>query len=248
MDDRELFARQHESLRVFVREFPKASPGGRALELTGVTAAITPAAPERSVVNSVVYRDVDALAAAVGPLAASYEEAGIRAWTVWVPENDIGAVRVLEGAGHVLDAQPMAMGVELDGRFEQPPPEAVRRELDLDVVGRLNDAAYGVKLSAAMQQEPDLRLHGYLAPAEGEPQSCLITYDHEGDCSVFWVATAEEARGRGLASLLMRAALADARERGCTTSTLQATGAGYPVYARLGYRDLGRLQMWERRR
>jgi GNAT superfamily N-acetyltransferase len=248
VDDRELFARQHESLRVFVREFPKASPGGRALELGGVTAAITPATPERSVMNSVVYRDVDALAAAVGPLAASYEEAGIRAWTVWVPERDIGAVRVLEGAGHVLDAQPMAMGVELDERFEQPPAEAVRRELDMRALGRLNDVAYGHEFSPAMQTEPELPLFGYLAPPEGEAQSCAVTYDADGDCGVFWVATAPEARGRGLASLLMRAALADARERGCTTSTLQATAVGHPVYARLGYRDLGRLQMWERRR
>ena len=248
MDDRELFARQHESLRVFVREFPKASPGGRALELTGVTAAITPAAPEHSVVNSVVYRDVDALAAAVGPLAASYDEAGIRAWTVWVPEADIGAVRVLEGAGHRFDAQPMAMGMELDERFGEPPANAFRRELDLRAVGRLNDAAYGHAFSPAMQNEPELRLYGYLAPATGEAESCLVTFDAGDDCGVFWVATAPEARGRGLATLLMRAALADARERGCTTSTLQATAAGHPVYARLGYRDLGRLQMWERRR
>ena len=43
-------------------------------------------------------------------------------------------------------------------------------------------------------------------------------------------------------------ALADARERGCTTTTLVATKMGHPVYARLGYRDLGRVQMWERRK
>jgi GNAT superfamily N-acetyltransferase len=56
-----------------------------------------------------------------------------------------------------------------------------------------------------------------------------------------------QARGHGLASLLLRKALADARDRGCTITTLQATRMGYPVCARLGYRDLGRVQMWERR-
>ena len=62
------------------------------------------------------------------------------------------------------------------------------------------------------------------------------------------MGTLEAARGRGLATSLMRRALADARERGCTTTTLVATKMGHPVYARLGYRDLGRVQMWERRR
>src|SRR5438270_208278 len=57
-----------------------------------------------------------------------------------------------------------------------------------------------------------------------------------------------EALGGGLASRLLLKALADARGRGCSISTLQATRAGYPVYARLGYRDFGRVQMWERRK
>jgi hypothetical protein len=43
----------------------------------------------------------------------------------------------------------------------------------------------------------------------------------------------------------MRQGLWDAREAGCETSTLQATAAGRPVYERLGYQDLGALQMWE---
>ena len=76
----------------------------------------------------------------------------------------------------------------------------------------------------------------------------LLTADHEGDCSVWWVATAPDARGRGLASGLMRRALADGRERGARHPTLQATEVGRPVYERLGYRALrARCEMWERR-
>jgi hypothetical protein len=46
----------------------------------------------------------------------------------------------------------------------------------------------------------------------------------------------------------MTRALLDARERGCATSSLQATKMGRPVSAGLGYRDLGPIQMWERRK
>ena len=42
-------------------------------------------------------------------------------------------------------------------------------------------------------------------------------------------------------------ALIDARERGLTVSSLQATKMGYPIYERLGYEPICKLEMWERR-
>ena len=47
---------------------------------------------------------------------------------------------------------------------------------------------------------------------------------------------------------LLSRALADARERGCQTSTLVATPSGRPGYERVGYRGLGALQLSLRRR
>ena len=46
---------------------------------------------------------------------------------------------------------------------------------------------------------------------------------------------------------LMRRARLDARARACATSSLQATQAGFPVYRRLGYRDVCAINMWEHR-
>lgn len=43
----------------------------------------------------------------------------------------------------------------------------------------------------------------------------------------------------------MRAALADARDRGRTTSSLQSSEIGFPVYRSLGYRDLCAVDIWE---
>jgi GNAT superfamily N-acetyltransferase len=88
----------------------------------------------------------------------------------------------------------------------------------------------------------------HVARINGQPACGVGTNDHEGDCGVTLVATLPEARGRGLARNLLTRALLEARERGCTTSSLQATRLGYPVYRRIGYRDLGPIQMWERRR
>jgi hypothetical protein len=45
----------------------------------------------------------------------------------------------------------------------------------------------------------------------------------------------------------MQAALADARQCGCTTVSLQATEVGERLYERLGFRRLGAMELWERR-
>ncbi len=46
----------------------------------------------------------------------------------------------------------------------------------------------------------------------------------------------------------MAHALAKERDRGKQASTLIATKLGFPVYRALGYRDVGHLEMWERRK
>jgi ribosomal protein S18 acetylase RimI-like enzyme len=61
------------------------------------------------------------------------------------------------------------------------------------------------------------------------------------------VGTDPAARRRGLAAALMRLAIADAAAAGCTTTTLQATQMGRPLYRGLGYEELGEMRLWEHR-
>jgi GNAT superfamily N-acetyltransferase len=230
-----------------------ASPGGRTIERDGVVASVVPAVPERSVMNSVIYDDDRALEAALDELAAEYDDAGVLAWTVWVPEFDGATPKLLARSGHVLDATPAAMVCD-PAQVERPAPG----ELDLlqDAtfadVAALNDLAYGYSeepFRRALGDAPAVGVYLYVATVDGQPAACVVAEDHhETDCGIYWVATAPEARGRGLATALMREALADAHERGCRTSTLQATKLGQPIYERVGYRSIGTLEMWERRK
>jgi GNAT superfamily N-acetyltransferase len=249
MDDTRLYGRMHASLRVFVRLLGAASARSRAVELEGVTAAVTPATPHRSLMNSVVYENAGDLERALPDLEQLYEEAAIRAWTVWVPAHDTASAQRLSQAGHALDAAPTAMGMELD-HLATPRPH----DLDVDpapsveTLAALNDRAYELAqpdFTTAIDSLPGM--HAHVARLDGKPAACVGASDHDGDCCITLVATLPEARGRGLAGALMAMALHAARDRGCTTTTLQATKAGYPVYRRLGYRDLGPIQMWERR-
>jgi GNAT superfamily N-acetyltransferase len=228
--------------------FARAS-GAQVLEREGVVAAINPAVRERSVFNSVVYLDPAALAAAREEITAAYGHAGC-AWTVWVPERDTKTARLLEDSGHRLDARPRAMGIEL-GDVEAPDLSDLdwTAEGEIEQMAALNDAAYGFSpgtwIKGTGRDQPGL--HVYLARVGGAPAATVCSRDEGGDCSIWNVATVHAARGQGLSTALMRQVLFDAAQRGCSTSTLQATRLGAPVYRRCGYQDFGALEMWELR-
>jgi GNAT superfamily N-acetyltransferase len=251
MDERELLSRTLASLRSSYALGVKGAPDSRLLELDGLVASIVPATPERSVLNGVVYERVEALEANLEEIAAAYEAAGVRAWTVWVPEADKRAVKLLESAGHVLDASPRAMAMELDALGNPRGPEPKwSGDWDIQAAGLINDRAYGDPeglWASAMSGVPEGLAHLYLVRVDGEPASMVMVHDHEDDCVFWYAATVPEARGRGYVSALLHRALSDARDRGCRTTTTEATAMGRPVYERIGYRDLGALHMYERR-
>src|SRR5213082_3875541 len=107
-------APMRDNMRAFYRLLGRRSPGGSVVEREGLVAAIVPSCPGRSVVNAVVYERASELEAAHDELAAAYERARVRAWTVWVPESDRAAAELLASRGHRLDARPRAMTLNLD--------------------------------------------------------------------------------------------------------------------------------------
>jgi GNAT superfamily N-acetyltransferase len=236
-----------------MRHWLRLVSGGDTVERDGVFAALVRAAPERAVVNSVIYESADGLAAAYDEVAAAYAEIGAT-WTVWVPSHDREAGALLERAGHFLDAEPVVMAADLRNGVERPPDDALddwTSDGDPALVGPLNDRAYDfgtdsfTRAFAGMRAD-DMRV--YVARLDGEPAGCLTVTELDRNADVEMVAVVPEARGHGIAGKLLAHALADAAERGLETSTLVATRLGRPVYERLGYRDFATLQMWERSR
>lgn len=227
------------------------STGGAVWRRDGVVAAVVPGSPKRSFFNSVLYSDPKPLVDSIDELASLYSEAGVEAWTVWVPEADSEVAAALEAAGHKLDANPRAMAMPLgDLRIPDPDPELeIREEPDYELVSSINEVAYGFAPGEFPVMRGDLSgLRTYLGSIGGETVACAGAFTNGDDCEIVFVAVLPEGRGRGISSRLMARALADAAEHGLETTSLQATKLGYPVYVRLGYADYGELQMWERRK
>lgn len=253
MADPAAVERHRTALMSFARLTGAGAEESHVVERDGVVASVCPPVPYASIVNSVAYRDAAALGASLDDLARTYDEAGVRAWTVWVPEDDREAAELLEAAGHKLDATPTAMVADL-GEL----PDADDADLDwdananLDVVAGINDRAYEAPagmFAAAIERFGDIDgLRLYQARIDGETACVLGTYDNDDDCEIYFVATEAEHRGKGMARRLLHRALLEARDRGLAISNLQATKMGYPVYARLGYEPICTLEMWERRK
>lgn len=231
-----------------------SSEAGRVLRFPGVVAAVSPRTPDRSIFNSVLAVDATALEASIDELAGTYQSAGVRAWTVWVPDDDRASAGLLERRGHVLDGSPRSMGLEL---HDLRPPRNSRPcgselvEVGLGEVGRINDLAYGIEgpgWQDAIHPAPDLPVRALAAVIGGEAVSCAVVIEGGDDACVTGVATVPGYRGKGLAAAIVARMLTEARERGMRTGTLQASAAGSPVYQRLGFSDVGFIELWELRK
>jgi ribosomal protein S18 acetylase RimI-like enzyme len=228
------------------------SPGAKLLALDGAQATIVPVRKWFSIFNSVFYSDAKDLERAYRSLTEHYAQAGVMAWTVWVPPGDRRAASILQSRGHALDSTPMLFAAPIERLDTEP-----KLELELDVdprwetVCQVNDKAHGVlepwSMAAIFQTMADPASHLHVARRNGACAAALVAREQDRDCYFWFVATVPEAQGAGLASELMRHALREARSRGCTTSSLESTAVAERMYERLGYQPLGRYEIWERR-
>jgi GNAT superfamily N-acetyltransferase len=254
MTPEQFVATQFPGLAAWIRGGAAAGVGSRVHEEDGVVAQVSPAVPDASLFNSVAYRNAAALRAALPSLESIYDEAGVRAWTVWVHGSDVDATALVRNAGHVLDAAPEGMGCTLD---ELVAPDGLD-ELDytdspaIEELQLVLAQGYGFPLHVSQSTVgvvpggPDTFVG--IARAGGRP-ACTAQVTIVGeDAGVYAVATVPAVRGRGLARRLQYLLLQRTRELGARTTTLQASKLGRPVYAALGYKSFGPMNMWERRR
>jgi hypothetical protein len=85
-------------------------------------------------------------------------------------------------------------------------------------------------------------LHSVLAYLGGAPVSCALILLSHGIAGVYWVASLEAARGRGLAEAVTRHVTNLGFDLGAANVQLQASSMGEPIYRRMGYEELYRRE------
>ena len=239
--DTDLYPRAAATLLASWGEYARGAAGAALERLDGVSAAVFPHEPERSVYNNALLdRDLgaDDRATAIEAMEAAYGAAGVDRYAAWVHETDDGMRAELRGRGYTVAEATRAMGM----RLEDISPAL--REHDLvrpDWPEYLRYLEHvGVPAGLLSGADPS-RFHLLMARVAGEAIATAMAFDHDGDCGVFNVSTLEHARRRGLGTALTARLIHDARERGCSTASLQSTAMAERGYAAVGFRDLGAI-------
>jgi GNAT superfamily N-acetyltransferase len=250
MDDATLRARLWDGFAGLQALLGSHARDGSVVQAQGVVASLVPNAQDSPTLNAAVATDPRQAIEALPRLAERYADARIRRWGIWI-DPDAHATEALLSAGLMMTSSSPGMGAALD----ELPLAATRNNhvtpADLSTVGRVNDVAYGnpdARLERTLTTLPEGLLHAFRVDHRHQPASVALALHHGHDCGVFFVATTPKARRKGLATTVMQRTLDNARAHGCTSTTLQATPAGERLYTALGYRMLGDMQLWERRR
>ena len=182
--------------------------------------------------------------------AVEYFGTGRNPWVLTASEDWFGpnANSVLSGVGLVYKLDLMGMVAERLRPATRPLPDVQLRRIDDEqtrfALADLNADCYGVPrdwgrqalCSEALWQTS---LFGTIAYVGGEPASGAFALAIDDALYVGWVATSKAHRRLGLAELVMRTSLENARKAtGVERTILHATNDGLPVYLRMGYRSV----------
>jgi len=224
--------------------FERVTAGAEPFE-HGV-AFFTPAHPAKWDLNLLLVED--AAGASAEDLLAEAERlqapAGLRHRKVEVLRGGDPLVKGFEAAGWSAERLViMVLRRDSDRRGEAPAPV---REVGFEAVRPLMQQWYEESMSAAEAREltdadadsgPRSGARYFLAERDGEPAAGCMLLGEAGIGQVEEVYTAKAHRGAGLASAVVRTAIAAAQERGDDLIFIMADADDWPqrLYERLGF-------------
>ena len=180
---------------------------------------------------------------------------GFSVWSRVLPvDDDLAAAAEAAGLMTFGDSPQMICRDRLSVH-DLPTGVTLRRvETDADVAtfAHINGEAYTVygapaESSASHFSGPRAlaspNVHAVLADLDGVASGAALLHESHGIAGVYWVAVLEEARGRGIAAVMMEHLTNLGFDRGAANVQLQASTMGEPIYRRLGYEDLHRTRL-----
>jgi len=138
---------------------------------------------------------------------------------------------------------------------DPPEPSPLAGDIDVRVVSRSEQVLDYGKVVAEANDDPGEReragllfhdrtiltphIAAFVAYIDDVPVACAMTLVSHGVAGVFYVATVESARRRGLGDALTRMSARAGFELGARAAWLGASEMGAELYRRIGFSDLG---------
>ncbi|MGX6606802.1 GNAT family N-acetyltransferase [Micromonosporaceae bacterium Da 78-11] len=169
-------------------------------------------------------------------------------WLWWVGPD---SARLLIGHGAEKAYEMPVMAVDLDRVAPTPQPAGLVVDEPRDLrewvtaytpsFGMGADLVDDVTVAEAAMRGRLTRFEGRL---DGQVVGTSALWESDGVAGVYVVTVDERYRRRGIGAAMTAAALQRGRESGLRIGTLQATGAGMPVYQRMGFGTAGRYDLY----
>jgi ribosomal protein S18 acetylase RimI-like enzyme len=233
---------EHELWREMVRW-----SGGRIVEERGVLLVSGPSAYLRVAIRADPSVDGEALVARAADFFRG-EPTGFIVLVRRPDDEDVERAALAAGFGVGWTERPMAI--------ERPPsPSATPAEVEVRVVEDASAVVDYGRVVALANDDPGERerapllfhdetiiaphIAAFVAYQGAEPVACAMTLVSHRMAGVFYVATVEHARRRGLGDALTRMAARSGFEMGAQAAWLGASEMGADLYRRIGFQDLG---------
>ncbi|KAG5192254.1 hypothetical protein JKP88DRAFT_351988 [Tribonema minus] len=195
--------------------------------------------------------------AAVVPVGATPPQADDASlpYCLWTADAAAGAAGRSENAAIATPLMGLDLrdaSLKLDDSSASADEEFQIGEPPLETVGDINGRAYGqtgaafAALVRGLAANGRVRTYGVRDAATGGYVCVAMALSVDDDVGVHYVATEACHRRAGLATRVVTALLRDARARGASTATLQATPDGASVYERIGFRRVGTMHAFVR--
>ena len=211
-EQRELLARGEATLVASWAAYAEGATRAALHQIdAGVVVGVFPDGPERTVYNNTLFTSGLPAAgrdSAIDLMEQFYLAADVTAFAAWVHEDDEALSHDLDERGYTIDTSTLAMGMHLDD-VAAPPPSLTLGTLPWDDYLRVFEMPPGLLQGADRDQ-----FHVLVAMLDGEPVATAMSFDHEGDCGIFNVATVAHARRRGLGTAITALQLYQAASAG----------------------------------
>lgn len=233
------------------------APGGESRTTDGITVAIT--GLPFFIFNGVFRTRLDVRLPApeidrrIGEVVAYLRSRGVPFGWWMLPGDqppDLRARLVTSDFAPAGDQPGMAIALDQLGPAPQTPKDvAVAEVTDVEGIGaHMRLVASGSSLPPELELAflallrrlpfgPGKPIRYFLAHEHGEPVGTSLIVLSGRAAGIFSVATAPQARGRGVGALVTDAALRAAREEGHRIAILESSQMGYNVYRRLGFEE-----------
>jgi ribosomal protein S18 acetylase RimI-like enzyme len=234
-----------DSSRQFFELDPDAAIEAEPGWLFGAGSATHPAISNAAFRRDSSVNAEDFIARAEGFFAA--RERGFSIWARAGQAADDDLISAAEAAGlqAVYEMPEMTLGNELAAESLPAGAELRRLRAEDEAPGfwRVATEAYASngfppEVFAGYTEHSGLladNVAAFIVYLDGEPASIAMTIVSHGVAGIYWVGSAERARGRGLGRAVTVAATNAGLALGAKIASLQASPMGKPIYLALGY-------------